>query len=474
MPDLREQVKNEGFCIIVLCRDLTAFINSGRTRKTYLLETEEFLKYIVKSLESIEKSIRNTIEQPIEEELLKSKLREFGLIKKVLSSLYVLTKETIDSDTLSMPYSLTILLNDLVKKIDKLDTTSLVVLSSSNLMYYKYNLDRLRNLTQSISTYVVKDYPVLPSNIGILKFPYCAAHNVLINCILFHELGHYIYEITNIEKNFIEKIENDLAELVIQEHILEKIKPIKPHIAWNKLSIYVKGLLTSWTNEIFADITAIRMLGPAFHLACLEMEHILPTEIEGNKDFSRTHPADNFRFKMHAKWLKEEKWDSIINKRTPEIFQRLEECKKLKIEDFKIKCQSPFGEKKEIEDILHKWMLVEFEKMVLKVEKEISEKISNTENPIDDFKKNDLLVTRYLSHGVVPSTVYDDKKNKYHPCPTTMLNSGFFFYMDGMRELIQKIKADISETEKRLKYEKRLNEWLEKAIEDWQILQLEK
>jgi hypothetical protein len=471
LPDLREQVKNEGFCLLALCRDLSAFIESGRTRKTYLHQTEDFLEYIVKSLKSIEKAVRRAVGQKIDDELLKSKLREFDLIKKALSWLYVLTKEAIDADTLSIPYSLTTLLNSIAKKLEEEEDVRLVVLGSSDLMYYKYNLERLRNLTRNLKS-VIKNYPVLPEDIGILKFPYCAVHDVLVNCILFHEMGHYIYEKTKLEKEFIEKIELDLALFVIEGKVLERLKPLQPRVAWNRLSMYVRGLMAAWADEIFADMLAVRVLGPAFHLACLQMEHILPTNIEGVKDFSRTHPADNFRFKIHAKWLKEGGWNNIITERTPEIFERLDDCEKLELKDFKIKCQPPLGGEKGLEEKLHKWMLEKFGEMVVKIEGKVSDKVAKVERPIGDFTTTDRLVTQYLEHGVVPSTVCDEQKNKYHPNPTTILNSGFFFYLGGMKKLIEKVQAKISQPKKRLKYEKRLNEWLAKAIEDWQILQM--
>lgn len=473
MPDLREQVKNEGFCLLALCRDMSAFIESGRTRKTYVIQTVVFLDYILKSLKSVERFVRPVIRKAPEEELLRSKLRDFNLIKKAISWLYVITKEAIDADTLSIPYSLTTLLNGIVRKLEKRKNVRLVVLGSADLMYYKSNLERLRNLTRNLKS-VIKNYPVLREDIGILKFPYCAAHDVLVNCILFHEMGHYIYERTELEKDFIQKIETDLTTFVISEDIFGELRPDELSAAWNALLLYACVLMTAWADEIFADILAIRVLGPAFHLACLQMEHILPASTGGDKDFSRTHPADNFRFKIHAKWLKDGEWNDVIKGRTPEIFKRLEDCKELELKDFKIECQPPLQGNKDLEEKLHKWMLEKFGEMVLKIEVMVSDKVTKVGRPIDDFTTTDWLVTEYLEHGVVPSTVCDKQKNKYHPNPTTILNSGFFFYLGGMKKLIEKIRAKVRQPKKRLKYEKRLNEWLAKAIEDWQILQMEK
>ncbi|OHB59665.1 MAG: hypothetical protein A2173_06380 [Planctomycetes bacterium RBG_13_44_8b] len=242
------------------------------------------------------------------------------------------------------------------------------------------------------------------------------------------------------------------------------------------MRIYVAGLITSWADEIFADIFAIKTLGPAFHLACLEFEQALSTDIERNRNFSITHPADDFRFKMHANWLKEGKWFDIIKNRTPLVFKQLEDCEKLEIKngDFEISCKPPLEGNDALEKELHIWMLTKFEILVEKIEQKIKTKFDDFKNPIDDFNINDTLVTTCLEHGIVPSTVYDEDKQKHHPNPTTVLNSGFFFYLGRMNKLLEKVKSNESHIDKRINYEKRLNQWLGKAIDDWQILHKEK
>ena len=473
MPDLDTQVRNEGVRILRLCKDLSEFILSGQARKTYLYETEHFLKHIKISLNAIDKFIRKTLNEKMAPPLAKVKLKELDLIREGLSWLYTFVKEAIDADTLSIPYSLTIFLNHTATDLQKPDKVSLVVLGSSNLMYYKYNLEQLRKLTNNLAS-IIEKYPVLPAEIGILKFPYCAAQEVLVNCILFHEVGHYIYEKTGLQRHFYNSINSNLRVFIQDNKIIEKLKPKDPDLACNKLFIYVGGLMLSWADEIFADIFAIRELGSAFHLACLEMEQILSTDIKRNKTFSRTHPADDFRFKMHAKWLSDGGWDEIINKRTPSVFDRLTLCKKLQLKDndFSINCEPPLGESDESKDLkekLHTWMFKEFEQIVIRVEKELSTKLKDFENPLNNFRKNDSFVTTCLEHGIVPSTVYDNEQ-KRHPNPITILNSGFFFYLGGMDTLLKKVKSKGRKIDKQINYVKRLNQWLAKAIEDWQIL----
>lgn len=473
MPDLDAQVRNEGIRILRLCKDLSGFILSSQAGKTYLHETEIFLKHIKKSLEAIDKFIRKTINKKMAPPLAKVKLKELDLIREGLSWIYTFVKETIDADTLSIPYSLTIFLNHTATELQKPDKVSLVVLGSPDLMYYKYNLEYLRNLTNNLAS-IIKKYPALPSDIGILKFPYCAAQEVLVNCILFHEMGHYIYEKTGLQRYLYKSINDNLRAFIKDKKIMEEIAA--PLLVQRRLFNYVANLMLRWADEIFADIFAIRTLGPAFHLACLELEQILPTNIKRNRNFSRTHPADDFRFKMHAKWLSDGEWDEIINKHTPLVFDRLKDCEKLRFKnnDFSINYKSPLEDKTDLENKLHNWMLQEFEKMVKKIEPVVSAEIKNLPKPIYDFNDNYEFVTIYLEHGVVPSTVYDEKKQKRcHPSPTTILNSGFLFYLGNMDALLEKVESSDSDIDKRMNYEKRLNQWLAKAIEDWQILLME-
>ena len=178
----------------------------GKAKKTYLPETKKFLNYIVESLGSIKGFVWENVDIPPSEPLMKSKLRGFKDIKNIVSLLYIYTKQAIDADTLSIPFSLTTLLNRISKEIQKSDEVSLVVLSGSNLMYYKYNLVQLRDLSSSLSTNVIKDYPIFSEDTGILMFPFCAAREVLVNCNLFHEMGHYIYETTKLQEQVQEMI----------------------------------------------------------------------------------------------------------------------------------------------------------------------------------------------------------------------------------------------------------------------------
>jgi hypothetical protein len=162
----------------------------------------------------------------------------------------------------------------------------------------------------------------------------------------------------------------------------------------------------------------------------------------------------------------------VLQDRVPEVYDKLIECEQLEVDrDFEINCKpviyDPNGK---LTGSIHKWILNEFEGLVATVEDEISNLLKGYEQPIQDFAKYDPSVTRLLSHGVVPSTVFDKGVGASYPLPTTVLNSGFFFYLHGMDLLLGRIKGDADPIDKRVNTLRRLNEWLGKAIDDWQFI----
>jgi len=476
----RKQIKSEGFSILRLCGDLRNFVEAGRRQRTYLRETGEFLDYILKSIDAIASSVQGDIEAEISDDLLEAKLRDLGEIKRALVWVYTFAKQAIEADSLSIPFSLATYINHIAHEIQRPSTAKIVVVGSPNLMYYKWNLADLRDLSIRLAS-KVNGYPVLGKEIGLLMFPYCGAKEVLVNCDLFHEMGHYIYETTDLESKIRSDIETHLAEFIKQKKLLNGIKASL--FVANRLYNYVGGLLLRWVDEIFADILAIKVLGPAFHLAYLELQQVLPvsiasdttvaTEVGGKNDFSETHPADNFRFRVHAKWLRNCGWCEVVEKHASAVHAHLEKCEKLEINAFKINCHLPIPELSEQKDLIHKWMLNQIERLVETVEACVSEKLENVPNPCDDYKRSAADVMTCLEHGVVPSTIRTLEGGKIHPNPTTLLNAGFFFFLGGMEGLIERVKSNANPIERRLHYEKRLNEWLAKAIDDWQILRME-
>jgi len=159
--------------------------------------------------------------------------------------------------------------------------------------------------------------------ICMIAFPILEQENYLINCLLAHEVGHYLDEKINfsnelmklkesdIEKNLPEKILNKLEdiennvfkkefekeknEIRAKEKAKEKVKEKKGN--------YIHWLLqvaSIWSGQLIADIFATFMFGPAYPLALIEfllpefsLDEFFPEKAEGTTE--RSDPSLRMR-----------------------------------------------------------------------------------------------------------------------------------------------------------------------------------
>jgi hypothetical protein len=80
------------------------------------------------------------------------------------------------------------------------------------------------------------------------------------------------------------------------------------------------------------------------------------------------------------------------------------------------------------------------------------------------------LVRIYLSHGVVPSTLVQERKEK-SPDAIALINAAYLFYLESLPELMQKIaNQDENRLIHRSKWAERVEMWTLKALEDLTLL----
>ncbi|MBN1766041.1 MAG: hypothetical protein JW860_12335 [Sedimentisphaerales bacterium] len=480
------ELKIEGLSLLRLIQDLKQLINLTRSKRKYLIETGEFLKHINDSLDAIDRHVRKILssKKKIDTELIRAKNRGFGDITLFISIYYIFIKEAIDADTLSIPFSLTTYLNHLVKKI--FNDTKLVFLSSFELNYFQRSVQDIKRLTGILKKYMA-NYPAFPEGIGILKFPYSMSGKILINSILFHEIGHYVFERSDYSRDYILRIQDAFKDFLKNE----LVNDIKAELYIVPLFKCLRDILLSWINEVYSDIFAVRIAGPSYFFAAVEVLQILPDVSQKNKEFNQTHPADvsqknkefnqthpaiDYRFRQMAKWLDKDGWFNVLQKRTETQYDMLNQCKNLTPDSFTVTCGIPlraFAESKEgeIEKRIKQWLLKYLDEILTDIEKKVDESVLKIDVPFDDYHKFGNLVEKYLEHAVVPSTIYNDEGKPIYPSPITLINTGYFFYLSGMDKLLHRMSKKPGNIDIQLHFEKRLNDWIAKGIEDWQIME---
>ncbi|MED1601750.1 hypothetical protein [Alkalihalophilus marmarensis] len=129
----------------------------------------------------------------------------------------------------------------------------------------------------------------------VTQFPILHKDNVLLGCIMGHELGHYL----DLHHSF--NITEQLLPIILQDKDFEKLLPyIKCKTAKvddSTLLMVLKSLvskvcLISWLKEFVADIAGLILYGPSSHFSCEQIFMIFGVSDSSHliDSFSTTHP----------------------------------------------------------------------------------------------------------------------------------------------------------------------------------------
>lgn len=109
-----------------------------------------------------------------------------------------------------------------------------------------------------------------------VELPYSQGPSFFANLIIYHELGHYVFERLS-EAQPAEPSFTNLARVMEDsfESQLGKRLTTGSTIAW------AKRVLNVWAREIFCDLFAVRFVGPAFTFALIDILSLLGLMREG-------------------------------------------------------------------------------------------------------------------------------------------------------------------------------------------------
>lgn len=146
-----------------------------------------------------------------------------------------------------------------------------------------------------------------PFTVLILGFPSPEAGSILVHALAAHEFGHEVAfdnltKIREIASNCLidiqQKYQEDLQEIITDKAYLNPKIPVRDSV--HNIHLYITGALlkitANWLQEIFSDLFAATLVGPAF-LAAFER---IQLQFD---DSSPTHPPGYLRKKLVRDYL---------------------------------------------------------------------------------------------------------------------------------------------------------------------------
>jgi hypothetical protein len=384
-----------------------------------------------------------------------SKRRKLFGLRTGWETIHGYLKPALDADTLHLPTPLMFAFQDLVSEVDALEPIEFTVFHSAEVNYLQIPAETFREVANGIADLIKGQH--FPNDLGLIGMPYSQASGFFLNCLLPHEMGHFIYQ-----EIFFDDIESEIDKAL--ERMEDEIKVL------DDLDIaFCRDMLARWVEEIFCDLFAICLIGPAYSFALIELTGAMllveqpVTMLDDFYFFIEDHPAEISRFNEHVKMLTHLGWwQEVANFNCPSV-QVLSMAVNRR-EEVHIKEELPAA-------VTEERMLACYREVLEWLISYVSTKVPHRPTDITDFVVQSPVISEYFREAVVPSTIIVNGAQT-NPRTVVLINSAFRFYSESLPSLIMNVAGGRSDSvEDRSKFTERLELWALKSIEDSRLLE---
>lgn len=429
-----------------LISSLEQIIADARSERTYPKWSDEFLTFCEQTSHKTSDCLKEWLLSHGQGNLPKEILSErLSSIIQGWEALHSFIKPVLDADNLRVPYPLVHLLSDHIGDLETVKGAKFVTEISPELNYFQHQHTGLRRTLVDLQA-IVHGPPVEPA-LGFLALPCSQSNGLFMNCLLYHEAGHFIAEETG------SRSESELIKLS------NELEPRFKKWRW-----WAAAKIRRLMEELFADLVAVKLVGIGYTLSYMELLRLVTDDwVGGAKRFFVDHPADALRFREQFKILNDDGWDDYA-KSLPQ-WEELERMAEVAEEDYLVpKEYQGDPEMKEIWCMLRE-SLCEKDR-IDRLHNQVAAVTQDREDPCECYGKFAKAIKECLSHGIVPSA----GKAGQIPHPVAVINGGVLFWLSGMGQLYETVPSrKKEEIEDRVFLEKRVETWCLKAIENWLI-----
>lgn len=404
---------------------------------------------IVDTLKYLEGPSQRPSNHPQIQHSLRQRLK---LLRDSWGLLHRYIKPSLDADALHIPFPLLNVLNDKLKQVPGCSDFECAVfqLAAVNYVMLPYNeVNRMANRIAGI----VKGQP-FPRNLTLVGIPYSQSSGLFLNCLIPHEMAHFVYQ----------EVMGEEVRAKVDSVLNSHYADVQDAEAISQ----VRDLLSQWVEEIFCDLFAISLVGPAFTFAFAEMTSasLIIDECEGKLtqsfEFGLSHPADVARFHLHMKYLQTLGWWDPIQDWKSNSVELLKQCNKVSEHTSASSTIPP-----DVHKLLDLKCFWEASEWLLDF---VRTKVPTSRGDIDGLGDYYGEVSKYLARAIVPSTIITESGPAF-PTPVVLINSAFRFVLEDFDKLLENIENAVPDSvSDRSWYTERLEIWILKALEDYRLL----
>ncbi len=443
-----------------------AYLEANRSFIDYVCELGEATKTYLRSFPDKLKQTPLGDYNSARQELLNLRISWFELHRRV--------KPASDADTLHLPFPLIRALVHRFREIEEFKKTRFVVIHTERLNYLQVSASGVRGTANNIAGIV--HYRRFDKTLGMIGIPYSQSGSLFLNCLIAHELAHYAFT----EKKIATNLAPDSHAALVQA--FAGVTGLTRDFAQR-----ISNVLADWAEELFCDLFAVRIVGPSFSYAFIEIFDLTndldvsgglhqPAATEDAR-FSATHPADLFRLKQHVAFLDELGWWADMAGADSHYVKLLSMARVFPDSEFKV----PIPDFQSYETNLLQALF----KLMPAILKAVRDVVGPLDIGLQQYLGLRATLDKYFVLGIVPSSIPGiGTQPPGCPKPLTILNVAYRFYLEKLDALIGGVKDDdpLSVSHRGLKdqdplsvkdreyWGKRVEMWAMKAIDDYLLV----
>jgi hypothetical protein len=384
-------------------------------------------------------------------------------IIKAWELLHTFIKPVLDADNLKVPYPLVQFLTENVGKLSAVSEAKFVIEISPQLTYYQHQHTSLRKTVFFLQAIV--DGPPIEERLGFLALPCLQSKSLFLNCLLYHEVGHYIAE----ETSLLSPVERVALHDELGDAFGKYFEHGGPEQQEKNL-FWAMQTVEQLMEELFADLIAVKLVGLAYTLSYMELLRLADLFQEESRAFYIDHPADALRFREQLKVLNDDGWDEyggdlphweqMTNVANTGVDESLSPSEYYAVP----------SDYRDDEGMSQFWRIlidhVCSPERITSIHNKVDALVAERDNPFDFYREYRDGVEKCLAHGIVPSR----EQGGSMPHPLAIINGGVIFLLSKMDDLHGTVQGGPKEfIDKRAFLEDRVEMWCLKAIEDWLV-----
>lgn len=369
------------------------------------------------------------------------------VLKAFWRQLHSYVKPVIDAHRLATPYPLLDLATNRLNMVAGLNGSRFITLLAPELMYFQSPHTSLKTVANQIA--LMLNCPEFPEKLGIVQIPYALSGGIFGNLLIFHELGHYIYE-----------------ELSAQEYVTAVENAINAAVGQIKLNperaTFVADVLRNWGQEVFCDLVATKLIGPCFGLALAEFVQLLGTKEDDAwlHSYVDSHPAAARRYTEILRAVDESGWGEALAE--ADVTEGLNFMRGIAA-----RSESDFWDR----DVDNGEVVRIFVAEVIPTVRIAAQGLTTGVSPaVDNFREVQSAVSTMLLNGIVPSVGAASQSGDWSGHAVAVVNASFSFVMRDLGSLVSRVALPGSEAERWARLRAKVESWTLKAIEDFALL----